>query len=118
MSADNDGDRALLAIRIITGLLTVVMAVTILLGFAAGDFGDEGGIIIDLAWGKVTLIDLYVGLGLFGGWIALRERSCRTLPWLAALAVLGNLAAAAYAFFAALRATSVRDFLLGRGTRS
>ena len=63
------------ALRATTGLLTAVMAVTIAYGFAAGSFSDEGGTILDLAWGRVTLIDLYVGLALFGGWIVLRERS-------------------------------------------
>ena len=102
------------ALRATTGLLTAVMAVTIAYGFAAGSFSDEGGTILDLAWGRVTLIDLYVGLALFGGWIVLRERSWRAVPWLIALVFLGNLASAAYAFLAAVRADSTGEFLTGR----
>lgn len=100
-------------IRVITGLLTLVMAVTIVAGLAAGDFGDEGEAILDLAWGRVTLIDLYVGLALFGGWIVIRERSPVAVAWLIALVVLGNFATALYAFIASMRTDSVPTFLLG-----
>ena len=102
------------AIRVTTGLLTAVMAATIAYGMAAGSFSDEGGTILDLAWGRVTLIDLYVGHALFGGWIFLRERSWRAVPWLVALVFLGNLASALYAFLAAVRADSTGEFLTGR----
>ena len=89
------------------------MAATIVYGFAAGDFGDEGSAILDLAWGRVSLIDLYLGFVLFGGWILLREPSVRAVPWLVALAVLGNLAAAIYAYLAARNADTVEGFLIG-----
>lgn len=102
------------ALRATTGLLTAVMTATIAYGLAAGSFSDEGGTILDLAWGQVTLIDLYVGLALFGGWIVLRERSWRAVPWLVALVLLGNLASALYAFLASLQADSTREFLTGR----
>jgi hypothetical protein len=90
------------------------MAATIAYGLAAGSFSDEGGTILDLAWGRVTLIDLYVGLALLGGWIVLRERSWRAMPWLVALVFLGNLASALYAFIAAMRTESPVEFLTGR----
>ena len=101
-------------VRVITALLTVVMAGTILYGIAAGSFGEEGGEILDLAWGRVTLIDLYVGLALFGGWIVLRERNASAVPWLVALIFLGNLASALYALIAAMRSDTMVEFLAGR----
>lgn len=106
------------AVRVVTLLSALVMAGAIVYGFVSGDFGDEGGMLLDLAWGRVTLIDLYVGLVLFGGWILLRERSAAAIPWLLALVVLGNLAAAVYAFRASMRADSVGVFLLGRSSRA
>ncbi len=104
-------------IRVVSALSALVMLAAIVYGFLSGDFGDEGGVLLDLAWGRVTLIDLYVGLVLFGGWILLRERSARAIPWLVALIVLGNLAAAVYALLAALRTESVAVFLLGEASR-
>lgn len=89
------------------------MIVTIGAGVVAGGFAEEGRQILDLAWGRVTLVDLYVGLLLFAGWIALRERSPVVLVWLVSLIFLGNLAAAAYALMASLRSDSPTEFLTG-----
>jgi hypothetical protein len=94
------------------------MAITIVYGIAAGSFGDEGSTILDLAWGRVTLIDLYVGLALFGGWVLWRERSRRAVPWLISFVFLGNLATALYAFVAAVRSDTPAEFLTGRAASS
>jgi hypothetical protein len=101
-------------IRVVTAVLTAVMAITIIAGFVAGDFSDEGSTILDLAWGRVTLIDLYVGLALFGGWVLIRERGIAAVPWLLSFVVLGNLTTAAYALKASLQSESVAEFLTGR----
>ena len=100
-------------IRMVTGSAAILMLGAIAYGLLAGDFGDDGGLILDLVWGRVTLVDLYLGLVLFGGWIVIRERSAVAVPWLVALVVLGNLAAAVYAFVAAMRTDSITVFLMG-----
>lgn len=95
-------------------VVTAGMVGAIIYGFLAGSFGDEGGQILDLAWGRVTLIDLYLGLSLFGMWIGWRERSiARTVPWIAGLVGLGSLAAGAYVLLAAIRAETKEDFFFG-----
>ena len=101
-------------IRVVTAVLTAVMAITIMAGLAAGNFSDEGSTILDLAWGRVTLIDLYVGLALFGGWVVIRERSAAAVPWLISFIFLGNLTTAGYALKASLQSESVAQFLTGR----
>ena len=101
-------------IRIVSAVLTAVMAITIIAGLAAGNFSDEGSTILDLAWGRVTLIDLYVGLVLFGGWVVIRERSASAVPWLISFVFLGNLATAVYALKASLRSESVTQFITGQ----
>lgn len=101
------------AIRVVTGLAAVVMGLAIVYGMVSGDFGAEGGEILDLAWGRVMLIDLYVGLALFAGWVLIRERSLVVVPWLVAFVLLGNFATALYAFVAAFRSDSVGEFLTG-----
>ena len=81
-----------------TGWIGVgLMVAALTYGFTTGDFGSEGSQILDLAWGRVTLIDLYTGLFLIGAWIVWREGSLvRALPWLVGMVFLGALAAAAY----------------------
>jgi hypothetical protein len=93
------------------------MAGAIVYGFANGDFGDNASAIWVLPWGKVSLIDLYAGLLLFGGWISIRETSrTRTILWWVALAVLGNLAAGIYLGRALLRAETTTELLTGEGS--
>jgi hypothetical protein len=91
------------------------MSTAIVFGLVSGSFGEESSAIWALPWGKVTLVDLYLGLLLFGAWIAYREGSKGTvLAWWVALAVLGNLAAAAYLLRATFVAGSIPELLSGR----
>lgn len=102
------------AIRITTVALTVVMFVAIGVSAATGAFGDEGSQILDLAWGRMTLIDLYVGVALLWGWVALREEKLWVaLAWLPVFVVLGHGGTALYAAIASFRTDTVGTFLLG-----
>lgn len=102
-------------IRLFTIALAVVMFVAIGVAMATGDFGDEGAWILDHAWGRMSLIDLYVGIALFAGWVFLRERSWWiAMLWLPVFVVLGNAGTALYAAIASFRADNVREFLLGK----
>ena len=101
-------------IRILAWFVVAAMIAAIAYGFAAGSFSEEGSSILGLAWGKVTLIDLYLGFAMFGAWIAFRERDIpRVAGWWVALAVLGNLTAGIYLAMAASRADSVEEMLVG-----
>ena len=101
-------------VRALSLAAVTVMVGIILFGITTGDFGAETSEIVGLAWGKVTLVDLYVGLALFGGWIALRERSWwRTVIWWIALVVFGNLATAIYVAVASLRSRDLPELLIG-----
>ncbi len=101
-------------IRVLTVGLTVVMFGAIALSMATGDFSGEGSWILDHPWGRMTLIDLYVGVALFAGWVFLRERSpWVALAWLPVFVVLGNAGTALYAAIAAFRTDDIRAFLLG-----
>jgi hypothetical protein len=104
------------AIRFLSVLGVLVMVATITFGLVSGDFSGEGAEIVGFAWGKVTLIDLYVGLVLFGGWVGLREESWpMTVFWWLLLIVLGNLATAVYVALAAFRSADLRELMLGSG---
>lgn len=104
----------MVVVRVVSVLALLVMVGAISFGLASGDFGAEGSKILGLAWGKVTLIDLYVGLALFGMWVAFRERSVLpTIMWWVLLVVMGNLAAAAYLTIAAFRSDDMGELLTG-----
>lgn len=102
----------MLAIRTVAITGVVVMTAAIVMGFVSGDFAEEGSEIIGLAWGRVTLIDLYVGVALFAAFVVWRERRVGSaVAWIASFVVLGNLATALYVAVAAMRAESVEDLL-------
>ena len=55
------------------GLLA--MTAVLIYGFTVGDFAGEGSPLLDMPWGIVSLVDLYVGFTLFSGWIIYREKA-------------------------------------------
>lgn len=102
------------AARILGMAVFAGMAVAIWFGLAEGDFAGEASKLWALPWGRVSLVDLYLGIALFGAWVAIRERRMATTAvWWVALILLGNLAAGAYVTVAAFRARDVRRLLLG-----
>lgn len=101
-------------VRILSVILTLVMLTTIVYGFMTGDFAEEGSQILGLAWGQVTLIDLYVGVIIFGTWVAVRETSWLVrIAWWVGLVALGNLAAAAYLLVASFTSEDADDLMFG-----
>jgi hypothetical protein len=101
--------------RILAVVVTGVMVAAIGLGAASGDFASDASSIWSLAWGKVTLVDLYLGLAIFGAWVVVRERSAgRVIVWWLALLVLGNLAAGVYLLRASYASGDMMELLTGR----
>ena len=87
--------------RVLALLGFLVMLATLTYGFVVGDFGAEGSILLSLAWGKVSLIDAYVGFLVFSGWIVYREKSVmRSIIWVILMLVLGNLTSCLYVLLA------------------
>ena len=81
------------------GLLA--MTAILIYGFTVGDFGGEGGQLLSMPWGIVSLVDLYVGFILFSGWIVYREKSlARSAVWVVLMMVLGFWTASLYTLLA------------------
>lgn len=105
----------MIAIRTISVVAVVSMVAAISYGFLTGSFFDDGSAIWALPWGRVTLIDLYVGLAIFALWVAIREaRMSIKFFWWVGLVVLGNLAAAIYLMLASFSSANYRELLLGK----
>jgi cytochrome bd-type quinol oxidase subunit 2 len=81
------------------GLLA--MGGILLYAFTNGNFGEEGKELTSMAWGIVSLVDLYVGFVLFSGWIVYREKSLvRSVVWVVLMMVLGFFTASLYTLIA------------------
>ena len=102
--------------KVVAVLGVLVMAAILVYGFAVGDFGGEGQLLLSMPWGIVSLVDVYVGFILFSGWIVYREKSLlRSAVWIALVMILGNFTASLYTLIALL--TSGGDwkrFWMGR----
>lgn len=95
------------------GVLAMVLAIGN--AFLVGDFGREGAVLTAMPWGIVSLVDLYVGFGLFAIWVVFREPSRPiAIVWVVLIMVLGNLITAAYVLWALQRSGGdPRRFFLG-----
>jgi len=100
---------------VLSALGAAAMVALIARAVVVGSFGPEGSILYALAWGKVTLADLYVGFALFSGWVVFREASkVRALAFVVLMMTMGNAFAALYVLVALLRSGgSWRRFWLG-----
>jgi hypothetical protein len=79
----------------------VVMAAAIVWGITAGGIVDDFSTVWAIPWGRVGLVDLFVGLALVIAIVIWRERDPRRwIPWTIGIVVLGNLATAAYVLWA------------------
>ena len=99
---------------------TVVMALALIWGVTKGDLWTEGGAILDMPWGLVSLVEIYVGMALFGCWVFWRETSLlRSAAWMVAVALIGNLVSCVYVLLAlrAARGDVMRFWLGARAAR-
>ena len=102
------------------GCVAVSLGVIASIVYSAMEMGLAAGLmdIVSTRWGVTTMVDLYVGLGFVGAWIACVERSAaRTIPWVVALACTGNLATVVYVAVRAFRAESVREIFIPTAPR-
>ncbi|MBL8046570.1 MAG: DUF1475 family protein [Anaerolineales bacterium] len=102
--------------KIITIFCALAMAAAIVYGLMVGNFGAEGAQLLQMPWGIVTLVDVYVGFILFAMWVVYRETSLSAkVVWVVLLMVLGNLIAALYVLLALNASRSDwRRFFLGQ----
>jgi hypothetical protein len=90
------------------GLL--IMFGAILSGFIWGDFRSEGSLITSVLWGKISLIDVYIGFFIFIAWVVYRESSpLITGIWIVAILVLGNLTTCLYLVIALIQSGGNMD---------
>jgi len=75
----------------------IAMAAVIFNGFVNGNFGQDGGELLQNPWGIVSLVDLYVGFILFSLWIGFREaHPAAAAVWIVFMMVLGFFTASVY----------------------
>ncbi len=99
---------------------TAIMFFTLVYGFIVGDFFKEGSVLFSMAWGKVSLIDVYIGFFLFSAWIIYREEKWATaVLWILSIMILGNFITCLYATIALFKSQDdIKHFWLGKYFRT
>lgn len=104
------------AAKVFAITVTLIMFVMLVYGFSAGDFFSEGSSLFSMAWGKVSLIDVYLGFFLFSAWVLYREEKWMTAAlWILSIMVLGNFITGLYATIALYNSgKDFKHFWLGK----
>lgn len=94
----------------------LIMLLVVCYALVYGDFFIEGAVLVDMAWGMVTLVDLYLGLLLFSFWIICREENkTSALLWSVLILLLGNMLSCLYILKSYYEAEgSMKRFWLGK----
>jgi len=61
-------------LEIISLIGVLAMSGSITWAVASGNFSEEGGKLLSMPWGIVSMVDLYVGFTLFSCWIVYRDK--------------------------------------------
>lgn len=94
ISSPQKRHRTATAILLISGFLLLVAG--IVKASLERSITDNGHLMTD-AWFQVTLLDAYVGFGIFYGWVFFRENSLLSrVLWFVLIMTLGNVATISY----------------------
>lgn len=114
----NDSHPVPRLVWVTVGIATTVMAAALAWGLFKGNLSAEGGALLRMPWGLVSLIEIYVGMALFGCWVFWREASpVRSSMWMLAVALIGNVVSCAYVLLA-LRSSRGNPTLFWMGARA
>jgi len=87
--------------KIVSLIGVLAMSGIITWAFTSGNFSEEGGRLLSMPWGIVSMVDLYVGFTLFSCWIVYREKSLiRSIVWVILMMTLGFFTGSLYTFIA------------------
>lgn len=83
--------------KMLTWIGLFAMTFGLINGFVNGDFLKDGKALLSNPWGVMSMIDLYVGFGLFSMWIFYREKNLlKAVIWTILMMVLGFFTACIY----------------------
>lgn len=107
-------DRVVQALRVLAPLVALAFTAVVVVGLAAGTFASEGQQLLELGWGRITLVDTYLAFALAIGWAWLRETPAVAAGTTVLVLVLGSIAIWALVGWAAWRSADRRQLVLGR----
>jgi hypothetical protein len=106
-------DPVIRGLRIVAPVLAIGFTTMVVVGLASGTFAEQGRQILDLSWGRITLVDAYLAFAVPVLWMWIREPPRRAVALTVGVVVLGSAVIWGYLGVAAWNATERRELLLG-----
>lgn len=113
MVATDDG--LVRALRLLAPIVAVGFAAIVVVGLMSADLGSEGRQILDLAWGRITLLDTYLAFAVVIVWIWVRQTPLAATSLTLGVLVLGAVVIWGFVAWAAWTSRDRRQLLTGAG---
>lgn len=108
-------DRLVRALRIIAPIVAVGFAAVVAAGLLSGTFGSESRELLDLSWGRITLLDTYLAFAVVIVWIWVRQTRLAAFALTLGVIVLGSVVIWGFVAWAAWTSRDRRQLLTGAG---
>jgi hypothetical protein len=107
-------------VKWISALGIFAMTAILINAFLNGNFSREGSLLLSMAWGQVSMVDLYAGFILFSMWIGFREKfGWSSLLWIFFMLTLGFFTGSLYVFLTAVKSKGDwQVFFLGKHAKA
>jgi hypothetical protein len=102
-------------LRLLAPIIAVGFAVIVAVGLLSADLGSEGREILDLAWGRITLLDTYLAFAVVIVWIWVRQSPLAAAALTVGVIVLGSAVIWGFVAWAAWTSRDRRQLLTGAG---
>lgn len=113
MVATDDG--LVRALRLLAPIIAVGFTAVVAIGLLSADLGSEGREILDLAWGRITLLDTYLAFAVVIVWIWVRQTPLAAAALTLGVIVLGAVVIWGFVAWAAWTSRDRRQLLTGAG---
>lgn len=101
--------------KILALIGALIMALMIVYSLSTNTFMSEGSILMGMAWGQMSMVDLYVGFLAVYGWIWFREKGTGSrIIWFILMMTMGSLATCLYIAKAFNESNDKTEFFFGR----
>lgn len=102
--------------KIFITLLLIVIFCAILYGFMFSSFSEDGKALLNITWGVISLIDIYIMFTLFSLWVLYREGfNVISIIIVITVMLLGSLTATLYTLYTLLKSNGDwKIFWMGR----
>jgi hypothetical protein len=108
-------DAIVRGLRVVAPVVAIAFAAVVVAGLVEGNVTEEGRILLDLTWGRITLLDTYLAFALVCVWMWVRQTRPVALALTVGVIVLGAVVIWGFVAWVAWTSRDRRQMLTGAG---